>query len=315
MRILALLLMTASVAHATIYGDDDLAPLSRTRPGLQTAAGAVALMAPNTSLIVRADGRYDLDSVPLSDSWNLCADEPAAATPSLFTGCTGFLVAEDLLLTAGHCAVNSGTIEHESNAFCANFTWIFGVNDRDSKTPMKNIDAANVFECAEIVRAKHLYSPVRKVGEEVELKFDRDWALIRLKRKTGRVPLELAKQAPAVGETVEMLGHPMAMALMSSKGRVLRDEPQAFATTLDSFGGNSGSPILNAAGEVVGILVRGFPDDTFTDEKNQCSRLNRCDESGRSCLRNDPIYAHGDQGQKLIDEIRTAIDEARTRPR
>lgn len=301
------LLLTAATSRAAIYGEDNMRTLSKSRAGLRPAASAVALMVPNSFLRQREDGRYDIDTATVSDSWGLCSDEPYANQPSLYVGCTGFLVGEDLLLTAGHCSVNQGVVEHENNPFCRDFSWVFDVNDVKSKAPMTNIDAGQVFECQEIIKAVHTYDFIRMVGDEAELRFRQDWGLVRLKRKTGRTALPLTSRAPQVGERMEMLGHPMAMQLMSSSGQVLADKGEYFSGTFDGFGGNSGSPILNAAGEVAGILVRGYPDDTVTDEKLQCERINRCSENGASCTKNDAIYEHGDQGQKITAEILALI--------
>jgi hypothetical protein len=77
-------------------------------------------------------------------------------------------------------------------------------------------------------------------------------------------------------ERADKLGHHEPFELpkrwLEGKGRIDLDTPFNFVSTADTIGGNSGSPVLNRAGEFVGInfdrnrhgLVRNF---VYTDEK------------------------------------------------
>ncbi len=46
---------------------------------------------------------------------------------------------------------------------------------------------------------------------------------------------------------------------------VIKDVPVDFTTTLDTTGGNSGSPVLNGRGELVGLLFDGTPESILSD--------------------------------------------------
>jgi len=85
-------------------------------------------------------------------------------------------------------------------------------------------------------------------------------------------PLRLAQRPPAVASDVYAIGYPKNIGFTVTKGvvngvRVLKDLPPDFANALSDYGpdsvwiqtdatinqGNSGGPLLNAAGEIVGI--------------------------------------------------------------
>jgi hypothetical protein len=86
-----------------------------------------------------------------------------------------------------------------------------------------------------------------------------------------------------------MLGHPVGLSQkVASNGFIIENEnPVFFKTNLDSFSGNSGSPIFNKkTGLVEGILVRG-EGDFITDEVNDCERLHFCPENGEGCQGED----------------------------
>jgi serine protease Do len=74
--------------------------------------------------------------------------------------------------------------------------------------------------------------------------------------------LTLASSTPRVGDKVVEIGHPGMIHYVVSRGEIVgfdRDQNYNIAT-LDTFGGNSGGPVLNRSGRVVGIthtLLRG----------------------------------------------------------
>jgi len=82
---------------------------------------------------------------------------------------------------------------------------------------------------------------------------------------------------------IAVIGHPSGIPLkIASNAVVLRNEVDApyFVTNLDTFGSNSGSPVINMdTYQVEGILVRGMTDYILSGD-GSCVQVNRCPESG-----------------------------------
>lgn len=173
----------------------------------------------------------------------MCASERFSSQPSA-ANCTGFLVGENKLVTAGHCI--------KSQSDCENTVWVFDfkLNSEDQKE--FTVSPKNVFKCSKIISRA-----LSKSDKD-------DYALIELDRVAkGREPLAFRKSGK-VSTTSEVLviGHPSGLPMKitdSAKVRALKDK--FFVTNLDTYGGNSGSPVFDAdTGLVEGILVRGERD-------------------------------------------------------
>ncbi|MBN8997739.1 MAG: trypsin-like peptidase domain-containing protein [Rhizobiales bacterium] len=88
--------------------------------------------------------------------------------------------------------------------------------------------------------------------------------------KTPIRPLQLRCEVPAVGEYVSMTGYPSDMGLTTVWGRVSGGLstwgpwPAVFRVDIAAIGGNSGSAIVDGEGRVVGILVGGYRDTSFS---------------------------------------------------
>lgn len=303
MKSLALLLALTTVpAQAAIFGVDDRKPV---QPGTLAdklaRSTAVAVLSANE--IPGANNTFSLDTRNLSEQF--CREERFSQDPTLSYACTGFLVAPDLLVTAGHCSVNVGESRNETNTYCKAFSWVFDYQqDAFGRTQLKDIPYEKLYRCKETIYA---------VNDE-SLPF-RDFAVIRLDRPVeGREPLKMASGGVKNTDVLSMIGYPLGTpAKRSINARVLKNDPErkAFVTNLDAFQGNSGSPVFNQQNEVVGILVSGFPSVNYFEKQGQtCNRYNRCDENGRNCLVPDldltpfPNYqAVGSDVQRIEDVI------------
>jgi hypothetical protein len=193
----------------------------------------------------------------------MCSNELFTAQPAPGF-CTGFLVDEDVLVTAGHCL---------QKVPCSETSIVFGFQ-MDSENSLAELTTENVFTCAEVI------VQVTPSQENQNL----DYAIIRLDRPTGRAGLEyVTEDNPDAQNDVAVLGHPSGLPMkIASDAFILSNQSTEpfFVTNLDTFGSNSGSPVINTATyQVEGILVRGEIDYVLSDD-GSCVQVNRCPESG-----------------------------------
>lgn len=200
-------------------------------------------------------------NIPLKQAMpNLCESERFRDQPQL-GDCSGFLISSNKILTAGHCAF--------SKYDCANFSWVF--NFVDGKT---NFNKDEVYKCKKIVTQKYEYSD----------KMIMDYAIIELDRDTNREALKMRKFGkPFLGTQLVIVGHPLGLPMksadmatvklpneqeMQNLFKTIKLRKNYFTANLDSYGGNSGSPVFNKkTGKVEGILVQGADDFEFNMDK------------------------------------------------
>ena len=115
--------LTSTVAFAdarVVYGEDDRRDLfdSRNDPKLIGLARSTAIVVKKSDLTQDADSKkFKLPDETFGDSQNLCESEPFFAQPAPGF-CSGFLVGDDLFVTAGHCITDQN--------FCAGTAFVFG---------------------------------------------------------------------------------------------------------------------------------------------------------------------------------------------
>ena len=193
----------------------------------------------------------------------LCAAELFASQPAPGF-CTGFLVKEDVIVTAGHCI---------QKVPCSDTSIVFGFY-MESDNSLATISRENVYRCEKVI------SQVTPTQDNQYL----DYAILKLDRPTGRPTLDYAIEDHLNAQNgVAVIGHPSGLPLkIASDAVVIRNgasEP-FFVTNLDTFGSNSGSPVINAATyQVEGILVLGAKDYILSDDQS-CIQVNRCPEGG-----------------------------------
>ncbi len=286
---LFIFLFLNQTSQAAIYGADNRLEVNQVAP-LRMVAPAIAAAVPKI-FIKKINEQFSqvTDYEPLSGSStvNACPDERFAQQP-IIPNCTGFLISERLLVTAGHCILPNGVIDNQIDGpFCQNFSWYFNFNlDQNGKTTIDHIPEDSIYGCTRIVRAENLdLSPPGHPATN----YGPDFAVIELDRPVKNFkPLKLNFGGVKNGDAVFTVGHPSGLPAKYSGASKVFDTSNAFhfRVNLDTFGGNSGSPVFNKQNEVVAILVAGHPVDYVTDTKRGCQRVNRCDESGKSCLEN-----------------------------
>lgn len=249
----------ADLSGKAIYGKDDRQELFSTTGRWQEAGRSIA---GKVSLNHMADGGgsfVELLGKPLRAKE--CPGNRFAGQITVPT-CTGFLAAPDLLITAGHCI--------KTQEDCDGFVWVFGyaltkAGDRD----YPKVDRDRIYRCLKVV------------ARDFQDFGDVDYAILRLDRAVAdRKPLALGFDVPiAVGQALANIGHSNGLPLKfkdSASIKNIKKGGRAFESDMDTFGGDSGSPVFDAeSGAVIGITSSGHADH-YHDGVNTCRQLKVC---------------------------------------
>jgi V8-like Glu-specific endopeptidase len=257
--------LSSNFAYATvdqnklIYGQDNREDIVD-HPDAQLAnlAKSVAGQVRNSNLYSLDSEFYGFPKKTLRDM-GICKEERFSEQTTL-PRCTGFLVAKDILVTAGHCVTDMSD--------CTGHKWVF---DYTSET--RKIAKKNVYSCKQIL------------GQKLTMGIfsTKDYAIVKLDRVvSGRTPLKLKmKGNPKTGTEVAVIGHPSGLPLKIAGGATIKKKRiNFFYANLDAYGGNSGSPVFDEnTGEVLGILIQGARD-YISSPTDYCQVSNRVSNSG-----------------------------------
>ena len=277
-------LETAQTEEEVIYGADDRRDYYElTDPiELQVADSTVAVL--DTSSLTSTSNGYRVDtSQSFGSAYALCSSEPYRDQPtSAF--CTGFQVGEDLIATAGHCIDSSS---------CGGTAFAFGFHMISSNQVRRDLPDNDLYFCQEVIARAETNT--------------NDFAVIRVDRAiTGHSALEIRREGQVSLRTALFVsGHPAGIPLKVAGGATVRSNSQSqyFDANLDTYGGNSGSPIVNLSGVVEGILVRGNTDFKYK-RKQRCYQSNVCSDSG----------CRGWESATRITQITTFVPEGPVTP-
>ena len=247
----------SSAADKIVYGADDRVEYYEVPERFREAADAtVSLWDKRAANLDQASGKYTLSTSTFGEAYNLCPEVRFREQP-IGAFCSGTLVGEDLVLTAGHC------IDSESKCKSTAFVFGYAITAPGEKARTQ-IDFGDVYYCSKIIKRQWQSSVETVNGKPQSTVFGPDFALIQLSRKVpDRKPMPINREGRIKkGDRVFMTGHPAGMPFkLSSYGTVVQEvntDYAFFVTNLDSFGGNSGGAIFNSAtGLIEGILVRG----------------------------------------------------------
>lgn len=247
-----------------VYGRDDRLEVFEAAEHLQVLARSAAVMVAKNSInSISSSTRSNLDqSLAYWDKF--CKDEKYIDQPNPGV-CSGFLIAPDLLVTAGHCAKVAD--------FCSKYKWVFDFKvDKASGSAGLNVEQDDIYSCEKIISAKLDHS--RSL----------DYAVVKLDRPVSdREPLEIRSQGfIESGEGIVVIGNPSGLPLKIAGGANVRSNfhEAYFKANLDTFQGNSGSAVFNeVTGVVEGILVRGDRDYVYNSSR-MCTEVNHCADEG-----------------------------------
>lgn len=229
-----------------IYGDDNRVDvMDSTNAMYVELARSTAAMVSKGDLKPLGNGDVELRGRALS-SRGICKSERFAEQPSV-ANCSGFLVGEDLLVTAGHCI--------KSNSDCARWKWVFDYKIEQAGQTKVSVNEDNIYSCKRVVN-----TVLSRASKD-------DFALIQLDRKVlDRRVLDYRRQGrPAKYDKLVVIGHPSGLPSKIADGAYVKSlKGKYFQANLDTYGGNSGSAVFNAnTGMVEGILVRGATDYVY----------------------------------------------------
>lgn len=252
----------SSVRLKGIYGRDDRRDEYQIEDARILEAGDATVVLLDRSALEPCRWGYTLTELETLDEYveGLCPDEPFRDQPTAGR-CSGFLVAPDLIATAGHCEGCGDDIKEMAA--------VFGYVMKDAETAETIFSADDVYFCEAVV-AGQTGTP--------------DWSLIRLDRSVvNHVPVRI-RRAGFVPEQQPLLvvGHPVGMPRKYDSGGTVRDNWRrpVFGANLDTFGGNSGSAVFNLETMMVeGILVAGNSDFDMNWDSG-CMYSSTCPDSG-----------------------------------
>lgn len=246
-------LYSAESQVEVIYGQDNRKEATlHANKQLRALAPAVAGRLRKSEVSLQ-NGFFNLPITTLKSSMGVCSSEKFSSQ-RVAVECTGFLISPDTLVTAGHCMQDAND--------CAAHYWAF-----DFQHTTQRLAESQVFECDKIVAQA--------------LNATDDYAVIKLKKAAlGRTPLVLRSGGSiSSSDSLAVIGHPSGLPMkIADKGKVrsINEGKNFFVAELDTYGGNSGSPVINTQTlQVEGILVRGENDYKY-DSRLGCYKSQVC---------------------------------------
>jgi uncharacterized repeat protein (TIGR01451 family) len=165
----------------------------------------------------------------------------------MVSSCSAALIGPDLILTAAHCAKSTGSVEGEE-VDSGSFTLDFFTDCADNRRPGYN---PKFYKLKRRVRSGF-------TREACDPRPDLDYAILQLDTggaSLGAPPLTMRPSAPVSGESVFVIHHPRG-----TTKKVGRPGLDSCVTSISSFtcdvdNGSSGSPVFDAAGNIIGVAV------------------------------------------------------------
>ena len=237
-----LVLNASAAVDAVIYGQDDRISIERASEFQQRLGTGVAALV-NRKLLIQVPEMdyYYLAGVPLArqgyDPRMRFVQEVSVAS------CTGFLIADDVLVTAQHCL--------PAEECSDDHVWVF--NFQRAAAEHHFVRQEDIFTCAKVLK------------QEKNQRQGTDWAVVALDRPTVEHQPFLYRQSGKAEDGLEVItfGYPSGLPLkVAWHGQIKNNSGKGYFTaSIDAFSGNSGSPVVDpATGMVEGLLVRGGID-------------------------------------------------------
>jgi V8-like Glu-specific endopeptidase len=247
------------------------------------AANSVAAIIPS-DYFQQTNHGLQISQTTFGHLFHLCSDQAYFSEP-VAPGCSAFVVKDDVIATAGHCV-----------AMLPSSRIVFGFRAEKQDGQIRYntlIPDSQVYRAVQVLAKKEEDSGV-------------DYALVKVDRPiVDHPPLRLHSGGDvSIGNFVYVLGHPSGLPLKMADGAIVSDVTSNgyFLSKLDTFGGNSGSPVLNPANNLVeGILVRGGTD---------FRPVQTCQKAFTCPLKPDGTADCSGEASTLISRVSSALETA-----
>lgn len=246
-----------------IYGQDNRQEVFASQDSQHVEwSRSTAALIPWENLKQLASGDYEVVADPLT-SLEICKEERFSDQP-IAAICSGFLVAPDIMVSAGHCIKSEWDCDKDN-------AWVFGYQMQEAGVLKQIIKKEDVHTCSKLL-ARDYHSGNTK----------NDFSVVKLHRPSDRPYLDFRKEGKIEeGQSLVMIGHPSGLPTKISDGANVRtnDVAEFFVANLDAYGGNSGSAVINeTTGKVEGILVRGERDYWRWPPQHHCMMSLECED-------------------------------------
>jgi V8-like Glu-specific endopeptidase len=253
-----------------IYGEDNRKDVFESGDSaLVELSKSTAAMIDSSNLKAARKGEIEITG-PTLEERGICSKERFSKQMTA-ANCSGFLVAPNILVTAGHCIKTAYD--------CSSYKWVFDYKVDHAEQSSILVPTSAVYSCKKIISRT-----LDQVTKD-------DFAVIELDRKAlDRRPLSFRRNGKiTLGTSIAVIGHPTGLPTKIADGAKVRKlDSKFFVANLDTYGGNSGSAVFNVkTGEVEGILVRG-ENDYVSDSKLGCQVSNVC--TNDSCRGEDITF-------------------------
>lgn len=256
----------SAITKRMVVNSDDRKDYYDVDDVLKGEAESVALLAMGAVIDKNKFKTERLDKVYMG----LCSGELFRSQPIIYHKdmdkgwvCSSFLVAPDVIATAGHCIDMPMVTDDKDKKRLSDLRFVFGYRMQDAATAV--VDA----------RANETYTGKRFIGCSIGT----DWSLIKLDRPVANhTPTTIAGTPLAAGQSIHVIGYPLGLPLkIAGNATVQPDFTESyFKADLDVFGGSSGSPVFNSSHQVIGILVKAY-GNVSRDNSRNCLLSKKCD--------------------------------------
>ncbi|GAB4034486.1 MAG: hypothetical protein Fur0012_14640 [Elusimicrobiota bacterium] len=261
----------------SIYGNDDRTEFYQADEITKKLASSTAALFRSKDISDLGNGFSQIRPVTLKERFNLAEEETYADQPAV-SFCSAALVGKDLILTSAHCL---------EQVPCEKIKIAFDYRNEQAGQYPQVLKTENIYSCKIVVSSK--YDPNGA-----------DYAILKTDRQVNRTPLPVNRQDDIKkGEKVFVIGYPSGLPVKIANNAGVRDvKKDFFVTDLDTFKGNSGSPVFSEKTmKIEGVLSRGGTDYMYSSYVSQ-------EQEADPRNPNSPVYKPGTAHRVGQDEGR-----------